>query len=169
MNITVDIGGERAVRRVFVAIDVPDEVKDSIIAYQHELEKHVEGNFVRRENLHITVFFIGNRKFDIGLLTKFAGTRRLDKSVRIGGLDAFPDMHTPKVLFLQVNADLGEVHDEIADLLGLGDRKAFVPHFTICRVKRVMSELPDTGTVWEFRAENLHVYGSDFRDYYRLV
>lgn len=46
--------------RLFIALELKDDIKDKISAYQSELKtKGVRGNFSRRENLHITLAFIG--------------------------------------------------------------------------------------------------------------
>lgn len=46
--------------RLFIAIDLQDEVKDKISKVIQELESYsVKGNFTLIENLHVTIVFIG--------------------------------------------------------------------------------------------------------------
>lgn len=46
--------------RLFIALELKDDIKDKISNYQSELKnKGVRGNFSRRENLHITLAFVG--------------------------------------------------------------------------------------------------------------
>lgn len=46
--------------RLFVAINFDDKIKDSLMSNIEKLqEESLQGNFTRRENLHLTVVFIG--------------------------------------------------------------------------------------------------------------
>ncbi|MEM4757742.1 MAG: RNA 2',3'-cyclic phosphodiesterase, partial [Nanopusillaceae archaeon] len=44
--------------RVFIAIDLPEEIKNKIVSYYKEI-RGVYGKFVEKENLHITLKFLG--------------------------------------------------------------------------------------------------------------
>lgn len=46
--------------RLFIAIQLSDEMKKALIACMHDLKKQgVEGNYVPADNLHLTLAFIG--------------------------------------------------------------------------------------------------------------
>lgn len=46
--------------RLFIAIDLSDEMKKSLVGCMHDLKKQgVEGNYVPAQNLHMTLAFIG--------------------------------------------------------------------------------------------------------------
>ncbi|HJC47818.1 MAG TPA: RNA 2',3'-cyclic phosphodiesterase [Candidatus Lachnoclostridium pullistercoris] len=46
--------------RLFVAIDLSDEMKKELVGCMHDLKRQgVEGNFVPAKNLHMTLAFIG--------------------------------------------------------------------------------------------------------------
>ena len=46
--------------RLFIAIQLSDEMKKSLVACMHDLKKQgVEGNYVPAQNLHMTLAFIG--------------------------------------------------------------------------------------------------------------
>ena len=46
--------------RLFIAIQLNDEMKDALARLQKQLQRQgVRGNFTRRENLHLTLAFIG--------------------------------------------------------------------------------------------------------------
>ena len=46
--------------RLFIAIQLNDEMKDALTRLQKQLQRQgVRGNFTRRENLHLTLAFIG--------------------------------------------------------------------------------------------------------------
>ena len=46
--------------RLFIAIDLSDEMKKALVGCMHDLKKQgVEGNYVPAQNLHMTLAFIG--------------------------------------------------------------------------------------------------------------
>ncbi len=46
--------------RLFIAIQLSDEIKKTLVACMHDLKKQgVEGNYVPAQNLHLTLAFIG--------------------------------------------------------------------------------------------------------------
>ena len=46
--------------RLFIAIQLSDEMKKALVGYMHDLKKQgVEGNYVPAANLHMTLAFIG--------------------------------------------------------------------------------------------------------------
>ena len=46
--------------RLFIAIQLSDEMKKSVISTMHELKKAgVKGSYVPSQNLHVTLAFIG--------------------------------------------------------------------------------------------------------------
>ena len=46
--------------RLFIAIQLSDEIKKALVACMHDLKKQgVEGNYVPAQNLHLTLAFIG--------------------------------------------------------------------------------------------------------------
>ena len=49
--------------RLFIAIQLSDEMKKSVISTMHELKKAgVKGSYVPSQNLHVTLAFIGETK-----------------------------------------------------------------------------------------------------------
>lgn len=45
--------------RLFIALNFDEETKDKLLSVQKQLQKYAPGNFTRRENLHLTVLFLG--------------------------------------------------------------------------------------------------------------
>ena len=46
--------------RIFIAINLEQEISDALEKLIHKLkDQSVQGNFTRKENLHITLVFIG--------------------------------------------------------------------------------------------------------------
>jgi 2'-5' RNA ligase len=104
-------GGARALR-LFIAITVPDAVKDEIEKAQRELRAAVPGDFIRwtkREQFHLTLKFLGNvAELRVGELienlrgacAQFAALRL--RAERIG---YFPDVRFPRVVWVWVHDD----------------------------------------------------------------
>jgi 2'-5' RNA ligase len=96
--------------RLFVAISLPDAVKDEIEKAQNEMRRALPGNFVRwtkREQFHLTLKFLGNvaesRVAELIEALREAcrpfGALRL-RAERIG---FFPDMRFPRVAWVWVH------------------------------------------------------------------
>ena len=50
----------RSGMRLFIAVNLSEEMKKSLIGFMHDLKKQgVEGSFVPAQNLHMTLAFIG--------------------------------------------------------------------------------------------------------------
>lgn len=45
--------------RLFIAVNFDEQTKDKIVSVQNRLREHGKGNFSFRENLHLTLVFIG--------------------------------------------------------------------------------------------------------------
>ena len=131
--------------RAFVAIDLPGDVLDALVAFQREVSA-VGGDLkpVERENLHFTVKFLG----EIGEAQAAEALSRLAKldlkggKVEIRGAGAFPTPGKPRVVWAGVAGEhervVASVAKEVVDALaGIGERdeRPFRAHITIARVR----------------------------------
>ena len=129
--------------RLFIGIDLPGEIKQTLLEFQSELRHHgVDGLWKSEENFHITLEFLG--ELDHNALPII--TETLSKGVsnhtrfrlNIGGLGAFPSFKRPHTLWTGVGGCLNElsllrdeIHFELAkNSFVLEDRK-FNPHITM--------------------------------------
>ena len=134
--------------RLFVALEIPAEVRDSFAALIKEL-RSADSSFsknrarwVRPENLHVTLKFIGHvdsGKVD-GIHAALAEVRSGSPvELRFRGLGFFPNGKRPKVLWVGIEAspNLGPLASEIEARLGklgiLGETREFAPHLTLAR------------------------------------
>lgn len=135
--------------RAFVAIDVPDRVLDSLVAYQTELSATGSDlKLVERQNLHITIKFLGEVSEP---QAREAGSRlahlALDgATVGLGGVGAFPSAARPKVVWAGVvpeneGAVVAIAKEVIRALEGIGERdeRAFQAHITLARVRSYLN------------------------------
>jgi len=132
--------------RCFVSVDVEDaSVLASIARVQQTLLSIGGGlKLVERENLHLTLRFLG--ELPKGLVDEIS--QRLNRvefeafEIELKGLGAFPSSSRPRVVWIGVERgaeELEELAREVNKALsGLGippPDKEFCPHLTIARVK----------------------------------
>jgi 2'-5' RNA ligase len=134
--------------RLFVALEIPAAVRDNLAALLKDLRElslqlgDKRGRWVRPENLHVTLKFIGEAAD-----TKLAGIRdalakiRLDAPVdlQFRGLGYFPHEKHPRVVWVGLNASAnlallaGEI-DRALEPQGVAtEKRAFAPHVTLAR------------------------------------
>ena len=100
--------------RLFVAISLPDDVKNQIERAQEELRRAVPGRGVRwttREQLHLTLRFLGNVDAQrVGALTEAlreACAAFAPLQLRAEGIGFFPDARRPRVVWVGVQDGQG--------------------------------------------------------------
>ncbi|AAR39342.1 NEQ502 [Nanoarchaeum equitans Kin4-M] len=125
--------------RVFLAIDLPEELKNQIYSYYKKVSKAVYGKFVEKENLHITLKFIGE-VLDINpLIERLNYVKFKPFEVKVKGLSAFPSIENPRVVWVGAHSVyLNDLANQINRVLKSYEN--FVGHITIVRVKRVLDK-----------------------------
>lgn len=138
-------------KRLFIAIDIPFQVKENL----HNLASRVlkdpkNTRFVKAENIHITIKFLGSvpiksiNKIEDAIST---GTGSLKSfSIKINGeIGAFPRKKRARTVFAGINEgkreleslymNLEEALEEICTKLGIkAGRKDFKAHITLARL-----------------------------------
>ncbi len=135
--------------RLFVAIDLPEEVKDLLAATAVQLGHHLPKRAVRwvhREQMHLTLRFLGDTAVAQlpGLqqeLTQLAAQHQPFR-LRLSGVGAFPNQKRPRVVWVGLAGDVAPLkllQSELEDrMVGLGwsrEKRLFNPHLTLGRVK----------------------------------
>lgn len=83
------------VMRLFIAINFTDEIKQRLILVQERLRKFtINGNFTHKDNMHLTLVFLGETEPGRVSLIKNEINKTTDKnntvfSLKAGGLDCF--------------------------------------------------------------------------------
>jgi 2'-5' RNA ligase len=90
--------------RTFIAIEVPEEVKEKINSLQERL---TEGPYRKKpKNIHLTLKFLGNIDADridsLGKALETACKNIGPFIVTVEGLGAFPNLKTPRVLWVGI-------------------------------------------------------------------
>jgi 2'-5' RNA ligase len=134
--------------RLFVALEIGAEVRDSLAALIEELRAvdaaaaRNNARWVRVENLHVTLKFTGN--VDDGRLdairAALAEVRRIGMvEMRFHGLGFFPNQRRPRVLWAGIEASPNlsslahEVDARLEQLEIPRETREFAPHLTLAR------------------------------------
>ena len=158
MPISGKEGGRPETYRVFIAISLPERVRDEIEKAQGELRRALPGESVRwtrRGQFHLTLKFLGNVDVQgldalmtsVGRACEGFGALRL-RAQRIG---FFPGLRRPRVVWAWVHDEperlpllQREVETATAGFTGEPAEKAFTGHITLGRcktIKRAHAEL----------------------------
>ncbi len=143
--------------RAFIALKLPRELTDLLGEVQAGLKKNSSRekdiiravSWVRPENIHLTLKFIGliEKTMIDGItaaLQDIASTQRPLK-LATAGVGGFPGLKNPRVLWLGIreSAQLTGLANDIEQRLsGLGiekENRAFTPHLTLCRIKSIVA------------------------------
>jgi 2'-5' RNA ligase len=131
--------------RLFVALDLPDQVRHSIAELIAKLQpKSRAARWIKSENLHITLKFIGhvgNEK--LSPIQSALSSIHAEQPVEIHfrGMGFFPNEHRPRAFWCGIAAspNLAELAADIdRALVPLGieaETRPFTPHLTLARFK----------------------------------
>jgi len=126
--------------RLFVAVHVPDALKEKLAALGKEIEQ--DGiRFVKPGNMHLTLKFIG--EVDEGeapeIEEKLRAISFAPISCSLKGIGVFPNENYIRVVWAgcESGGKLEALAKDVMDALhGYGDSRPFSAHLTIARVKR---------------------------------
>jgi len=140
--------------RVFISIDIDDDVVRTMAKNVQEILKglRIRATYPKLEDLHITIKFIG--EIDSGvlgeILFRLNEVRFSSFELKVDGVDGFPSIERPRVVFLRIRDDTGElqrlkavIENRLTGLVGR-DTKKFRPHITVARIKQQVVLRPDT-------------------------
>lgn len=134
--------------RLFAAIELSENVKRELIRAIEALgHLCVKGRFMRPENLHLTLAFIGETKRLAEAKSAFDSLNAAKFNLTVGGLGAFKraggDVYWAGV---EKNDDLFKVQGELcAQLKNAGfdlENRQYKPHITLGR-EVILSKMPD--------------------------
>lgn len=137
-------GPERA--RLFVALDLPDDVQERLAAWTRRAARGTEGlRLIEREMLHVTLAFLGWRDLEeaprIGELALACAAPVGELAV--AGATWLPPRR-PRLLAVDLTDERGELaalQRRLSDALAAGagyepESRAFWPHVTVARVAK---------------------------------
>lgn len=137
--------------RTFIAIEIPDAVKQEMAKVQDQLRgSGVQASWTRPEGIHLTLKFLGEidesktAAIMDSLTPSVAGTGgcRLD----VMGVGTFPNPRNARVAWLGIAGDVGRLkalqRAVEEGMTGIGfkrEARTFSPHLTLGRIKGVPS------------------------------
>jgi 2'-5' RNA ligase len=165
--------------RVFLAIDVPEAIREQLANIQDELRPSApSARWVAPDAIHITLKFIGEisekRRDDIDEALADLAWKSMPVTVR--GIGFFPGMRSPRVLWAGVEcttmAGLAEEVDSRLVHAGFdSEKRAFRGHLTLARTKgsRLENTLVTAAAPHEqkefgsFQADRINLYQSTLK------
>ncbi len=139
--------------RLFIAVNLPDDTRDALARAATPLRDGYSAvRWVRSENIHLTLKFLGNIDPSLvaGLLEAMKSVAQATPgerfSLHLSGLGLFPNPDQPRVLWAGLDGDLAalralqeKMEEAMADLGFARDRRPFSPHLTLGRVRAGVS------------------------------
>ncbi len=135
-------------KRLFIAIDLPLEIKRKLHKCEQELAKYIPRGvkWVELENLHFTIRFLGETEEDkIPNIIKIMDevSQELSPfSISLKELGAFPSFKNPRVIWIGIEKGekemtnlFNKLEKKIIELGFKREEKDFSPHLTLGRVK----------------------------------
>ncbi len=124
--------------RIFIGLDIPEDIKESIHQYLHHLQKTPKG-WESPHDYHQTLLFIGSVKEDEAqeIKTRLQSVHFEPFELELTGVEFF----SRRVMYLSLapSKELLALKDRIENLFPewlRPDRKAFIPHVTVKRWQR---------------------------------
>ena len=138
--------------RLFVAIQLSDEVRSALMAMQHTLRRRCDGvRWTRPEQLHLTLKFLGEvldaEVSGVAEAVERAAGRAKRFEISLNGSGCFPPQGPVRIVWVGVEEDSGELarcaqamETELERIGFARERRPFSPHITIGRVREARSK-----------------------------
>ena len=155
--------------RVFIAVDLPNELRKELSDLQRELRSLTDtARWVPPESIHITLRFIGTvpdkRLEDIDAALR--GLSWKPFVVTVQGVGFFPGTRSPRVLWAGMEAPtmkgLAEQLDTRMERLGFEkEKRAFRPHITLARARQTRIGTPLVSGASKYEDYNFGSFTAD--------
>lgn len=133
--------------RLFAAIDIPDDIKAALDAFQRRLRSTAKLSWSPVANLHITTKFIGEwPEARMEEMTRaLAGVPVAGPiEIAVKGIGWFPNQRKPRVFWAGVDGGeplraLARATDQAAARLGVpAEERPYSPHLTLARIREAV-------------------------------
>ncbi len=130
--------------RLFIAIELKDRVKDELCMIQKRIKlQGMKGNFTARENMHLTLAFIGEYSDPEQVSDALNDVVFEPVNISLDGFGCFKNLY-----WIGIKEDKGltenvkRIRKALSDNGIPFDRKKFVPHITLVRNMEYYKDLP---------------------------
>ncbi len=127
--------------RLFIAIPLPDEVKDNALLLQDALDKK-DFRFVKRDNLEMTIAFLGeiDEKKVPDIMKKLEKIRFNAFNLKTKNIGFFPSIKKVRVVWigLEENEEFYRLQHEIRTVFNFKEK--LMPHITIARARELIMD-----------------------------
>src|SRR5262245_10230478 len=155
--------------RVFIAIDLPEDIRSQLAALQRELPTVTNSaRWVPAESIHLTLKFIGevNEKRREAIDEAMAGLTWKPFRVTVKGVGFFPGTRSPRVFWAGLQAPtmeaLAEKIDSRMERLGFErEKRAFRAHVTLARAKHTRLDSSLVTAAAKFEEQNFGMFTVD--------
>ncbi|MEM4259622.1 MAG: RNA 2',3'-cyclic phosphodiesterase [Candidatus Woesearchaeota archaeon] len=122
--------------RLFIAIDLPDEVKDYLFNLQNSI-RHLKISFVKRENMHSTLKFLGEQQPE-KIIERLNMVMFDNFSLELSSINFFPNKKNPRILWVGFKEDKTkklqkDIDNCLKDIIPL--EKKYHAHITLARIR----------------------------------
>ncbi len=151
--------------RSFIALEISnqtkDVLKDAIVKFK---KSSADIKWVRPDNLHITLKFLGNiNEADVtsisGIIKECsADIKPFDLSIE--GVGGFPSLIKPRVIFVEIRKEISNLsvlfarlNDKLSSFGIKKETRKYLPHLTIGRVRSLKKTEGLSGVIEEYKAK----------------
>jgi len=132
--------------RTFIALDLPEEIKEYLFSLQKNFLKDLKVKWVAKKHLHLTLKFLGETTADqIKQIQESLKNIKYKKhELILKELGFFPDEHNPKIIWVDIKPEdylkkLAQKIDEETIMINAIQQK-FKSHLTLGRIKQIKSK-----------------------------
>jgi 2'-5' RNA ligase len=134
--------------RTFIALELPPTVLSLLCTVQQELEQlKIRARWVRPENIHLTLKFIGDIEpgdVDAICAAMTAAANEFSPiTLTVRGIGVFPTIKRPRVIWVGLDGDIrsllalqSRLEDKLAEAGVAKDKRSFKAHLTLGRIKQ---------------------------------
>ncbi len=148
--------------RVFVALELPDRAKDNLERSSRQFAEYADGgNFVPKENMHLTLHFLGNVEPSDLIYVQSAMDAIKDLPAPELAVTQFAMQRTGDIVWAKIRQsdELTSLHDLLGDKLEQNgfetEHRAYRPHVTIIRKKNFVMPFSEV-------TKNVQVFNAPF-------
>jgi len=132
--------------RAFIAVDIGEEIRTALGKVQRILQRaHADVKWVKPENIHLTLAFLGNVSIDkirpLETALDLACQSQAPFSIHVAGTETFGKPRHPRIIWAGITESpaLAELQQQTVEALHSVDiefdARPFSPHLTLGRVK----------------------------------